>query len=281
MRKRLVFVVVATLAACGGPRLPRDPTSGPPVVEVGGLAKDGPFRLGRADLAALPRRSFSAVDPATGAEAVYEGAAVAVVLADRVVTKKGADLLVVRTADQEAIPVPLWIVRQFRPILADSADGRPLDALVLAWPNVDQAGLETDPRALSWWARGVVGLDLADSERSFGRALRPPPGAGDAVRLGAEQVGHFCIACHAVRGAGGTRGPDVVRAAAALSPDAFARRVAGHRLAPRAHPEVAPSLETIGNVQAFLRAVGAAQAAGSEEPAEERRPDERDDRRDR
>jgi hypothetical protein len=266
MRKRLVALGLAA-AACGGSRLPRSPApGGPAVVEIGGMVKGAPFRLGRGDLAALPRRALRAVDPVTDREIEFEGVALSMVVADRLDLKKGADTLVVRTADREAVPVPLWIVRQFRPVLADKAEGKPLDALVLAWPNVDQRGLDTDPRAFTWWTRGVVALDFADWDRSYGKALRPPAGASDAVRLGAEQYGMRCVGCHALRAEGGTRGPELLRASQGLDDGAFAQKVAAHRLWPQHHPELAPGPEAIAQIRMFLRAVGAAGGA-ADEPA--------------
>ncbi len=267
MRTRLVPIAAAlALAACGGgPRLPRQPT-GETLLAVRGLVKGGPYLLGRKDLEALPRARLRGIDPHTGREAEYEGVSLSKVVTDRLDLKKGADVLVVRTSDHEAVPVTLWVVRQFRPVLAYSMDGAPLPKLVLAWPNVEQSGLWTDPRAIDWWAQDVVALELADWEKTYGRALRLPPGAPDDARLGAEQYGYRCISCHRVRGVGGERGPELTLAAAKLSPDAFARAVQAHRLWPQARPEAAPAPEVVARVDAFLRIVAA--VAPTEEPPE-------------
>ena len=145
MRKS--WIVLGLLAACtSGPRLPTT-AHGEPVLEVRGALKKGPYALGRADLERLPRRTLRGVDPVTGRTATWEGVSVAAIVIDRVeLAKGGADTVIVRTADRAAIPIPLTIVRQWRPVLADRADGERLASPVLAWPTLEQRGIETDPR---------------------------------------------------------------------------------------------------------------------------------------
>ncbi len=272
MRQLAPALLVVALAACGGPRLPKSP-AGAVALTVDGQVKHGPFHLSRKDLEALPRRTFQAVEPRTGREAEYQGVALAKTIAERVELAKGADVLVFRTAAREAVAVPLWTLRQFRPVLAYTADGVPLQGLVLAWPNVEQPGLWTDPRTLAFWARNVIQIDASDSEKAYLRALRVPPGASDAARLGAEQFGSRCLYCHRLRGAGGEAGPDLQVSIGKLSPDAFARAVADHRLWPKGRPEDAPSPETVARIEAYLRAVAA--APPPDEPTEEERARER------
>ncbi len=257
MRKRRIALAVVLAAASCGPRLPGHP-SGEAALTIDGQVKRGPFVLGRQDLAALPRRTFRAVDPSTGREAAYEGIALAPIFLERVETKKGADTAVVKTRDGRAEPVPLRLFQQYRPVLADHLDGAVLPGLVLAWPNVDQPGLDGDPRALALWGHDVLSLEVVAWETRYARPLRLPPGEADAARLGAETFVSRCIACHRARGVGGTAGPDLTGGGARLSPDAFARAVAGHRLAPVNRPDRGPSEDAIRDIGAYLRALAAA-----------------------
>ncbi len=265
MRKRAFPALVAVLAACGGGHLPRAAVGEHVLLTVGGMVKKGPYQLGRAELAALPRRSFRAVDPETGRESTYEGVNLGGLVLDKVDLQKGADTLVFRTVKKEAIPVPLWVLRQFRPVLADRVDGKPIDPLVLAWPNVDQPGLETDPRARLFWARAVVMADFVDWSRAYGRALAVPPGATNAARLGAEHYQYHCVACHKLNGAGGERGPDLTRAADRIDPTAFARAIRGHDTWPKAVLDRTPAQQAVADIYAYLRAVAVARDAGGTE----------------
>jgi mono/diheme cytochrome c family protein len=181
------------------------------------------------------------------------------------------DTVIVRTGGRAAAAIPLWIVWQFRPVLADRADGAPIPALVLAWPNAEQPGLAGDPRAPAWWATGVVALELVEWP-VHAKALAPPAGASDAVRLGAGPFQARCLACHLARGVGGGAGPDLTYAAERLDPAAFAVAVNGHRAWPASRPELAPSPGETGRIHAYLAALGAAARAGvPEEPADEPR----------
>lgn len=269
MRKLAVVAVLA--AACsGGPRLSKV-TQGAPVLEVRGAVKDGPFVLGRADLERLPRHSVHGIDAKTGQEAVWEGVSVAEIVSARVEPKKGADTVVVRTANGAAIPIPLTVIRQMKPVLADRAGEARLEPPVLAWPTREQRGLETDPRAVSWWARGVVAFELAEWQRTYAAALATPVGAEDNARRGSTWFGERCVGCHKVRGVGGERGPDLTRVAARLQETRFSEVLGAHPGWVDA-PGDLPGPAEAADVWSFLRAVSAATAFGAPEPEAE--PDE-------
>jgi mono/diheme cytochrome c family protein len=226
MRKIGLFLV--SLAACSsGPRLPKT-AQGAPAITVGGAVRGGPFALGRADLDKLPHRSVRGIDPASGREAVWEGAAADEMVSRRVEVLRGADMVLVRTADRAAIAIPLTLFVQSKPVLAERADGVRIATNVLAWPTVEQRGLETDPRAARWWARDVVAFDLVDSQKTFGPALATPDGAADGARRGSALFGERCIACHRMRGVGGQRGPELTTVAARLPQAPFTALLEKH-----------------------------------------------------
>ncbi len=263
MRKSCI--VLGLLAACSsGPRLPNT-AHGEAVLEVRGAIKKGPYTLGRADLAKLPRRSLRGVDPATGRAATWEGVSVATLVSDRVELAKGADTVIVRTADRAAIPIPLTLVRQWKPVLADKADGVPLATPVVAWPTLEQRGLETDPRADGWWARGVVAFEIVEWQKAFASALAIPDGATDAARRGATWYGDRCLRCHRMRGAGGERGPDLTTVAARIQPGAFGALLERHP-GWKETPGDAPGAQGAQELWTFLRAVAAAAAEAKPEP---------------
>ncbi len=261
MRKS--WIVVGLLAACSsGPRLPSI-AHGDAVLEVrGGGLKKGSYALGRADLAKLPRRSLRGVDPATGRAATWEGVSVATLVSDRVELSKGADTVIVRTADRAAIPIPLTLVRQWKPVLADKADGVPLATPVMAWPTLEQRGLETDPRADGWWARGVVAFEVVEWQKAFASALAIPDGAADAARRGATWYGDRCIRCHRMRGAGGELGPDLTTLAARMQAGPFTALLERHP-GWKQTPGDAPGAQGAEELWTFLRAVAAASTAGA------------------
>lgn len=279
MRKPTALLLV--LAACSsGPRLPRV-TPSDTVVEVRGAVKGGPYPLGRAELAALPQRSVHGLDPETGRAAVWEGTALAALVSDRVERTRGADVVILRTRDRRAIPVPLTLVRQLQPVLADRADGKPLADRVVAWPTFDQRGLETDPRARLWWARGVVALELANSFTTYGRALAVPDGAPDGARLGADRFGARCIGCHRVRKAGGEAGPDLSHLTDRMPADAlYAKMREGHPGWSEGPED--PGAPAARQVWSFLRAVSAFEGtagSGDEAGSKDKDPVEEERRR--
>lgn len=226
--RKLGFFLLVPLAACSSKEhLPRV-AQGAPVLEVRGAIKGGPHALGRADLEKIPRLKVRGVDPRTGRAAEYEGPSLAVLVSDRVELRRGADTVVVRTADRSAVPIPLPLVRQLKPVLADRMDGVRITPAELAWPTAEQRGLATDPRAASWWARDVVALELVDWQRTFGPALAPPEGAQDDARRGAGVFAESCISCHRVRGQGGERGPDLTTVASRMAQQRFAELLPSH-----------------------------------------------------
>jgi mono/diheme cytochrome c family protein len=266
MRKLGFFLFVAA-AACSKEPLPRA-ANGAPVLEIRGALKGGPHALGRADLDKLPRLSVDGVDPRSGQAARWEGISIAKILNDRLELRHGADTVVFRTADGTAIPVPLGAIRQLRPVLADRADGVRIATGVVAWPTAEQAGLATDPRAVSWWARDLVALEIVDWQRTYGPALAPPEDARDDARRGAGVYAESCISCHRVRGAGGQRGPDLSTVASRIHAESFVALLPTHpgwkERRVRDGGEQASA-----DVWAFLRSIAPLQAAAAADvPAE-------------
>jgi len=273
---RKLGVLLASLAACsGGARLPKT-AQGAPLVEVRGAVKQGPYALGRADLDKLPRRGVRGVDPASGREALWEGASVAEMVSARVELDKGADTVIVRTADRAAIPIPITIIRQNRPVLADRADGARLASMVLAWPTLEQRGLETDPRAAQWWARDVVAFEIAAWPKTFGAALATPEGVADAARRGSGWYAERCISCHRMRGAGGERGPDLTTVAARIERPPFAALLVKHPGWSGGGER--PGEEAVEELWAFLRAMASAGAPAPALAAERDGPEPADAR---
>lgn len=262
------FALLLAVAACSssGPRLPRA-ARGERVLEIRGALEGGPYVLGEEDLAALPRHAVRGVDPVTGREARWEGTPLAVLVSERVAPKKGTDTVIVRTADGTAVPIPLTVIRQRRPVLADRADGAPIEPRVLAWPNLEQAGLPTDPRQATWWARGPSALEIVYWQRTLGTALATPPGAPDRARLGSGEFAARCVACHRVRSAGGERGPDLTTVAERLSHDWFRALLERHPTPTDGGVEP-PGPEASEDLWAFLHAVAATRDGEPASPSE-------------
>ncbi len=261
--RKFGFVAVTVVAACSsGPRLPTSP-QGAPVIEVRGALKAGRYALGQADLDRLPRLVVRGVDPQTSRPAVWEGTSVATLVSERVDLRKGADTVIIRTADRTAIPIPLTVIRQLKPVLADRADGARLATKILAWPTEHQQGLATDPRAATWWARDVVAFEIVEWQQMFAPALAIPVGAVDAARRGSGVYAESCISCHRLRGVGGDRGPELTTVAARMRPGAFASLLPNH---PGWHerPPADPGSEEAAELWFFLRSVAAAAAVLSE-----------------
>lgn len=264
--RKIGFVALFVVAACSsGPRLPTSP-QGAPVLEVRGELKKGPYALGQADLDKVPRLTVRGVDPQTARAAVFEGTSVATLVSERVDIRKGADTVIIRTADRSAIPVPLTVIRQLKPVLADRADGTRLATRILAWPTEHQHGLATDPRAATWWARDVVAFEIVEWQQMFAPALATPVGAADAERRGAGVYAESCISCHRLRGVGGERGPELTTVAARIRPGAFASLLPSHP-GWRERPPADPGSEEASELWSFLRSVAVTTAGARPEDA--------------
>ncbi len=230
-------LAVLLLCACLGPR-PRLPP-GETALTIDGRLEDGPLDLRAAEIRDFPRRAFRGREPVTGRVALFEGASVDDLLAKAVRPRRGADTLVVRSRDGREALVTRARLKDLRPILADRADGKPiaewaseagaaLEAPLLAWPDLEQPGLALDPRVPAWWVSGVSTLVVESWVASYGRALALPPEASDQARRGVERVAGHCLPCHRVRGAGGTRGPDLARALAGWPAGRILARLEAH-----------------------------------------------------
>lgn len=259
MRKVVILGILGLACArLGG--LPREP-DGEAVIEVRGAAlRGGPFRLGASDLSRLPRGKVQGIDPATGRGEEFEGVPLLLLVSQRVDLLPGADVVVVRTAGKEALPIPLPVVRHLEPVLADRAGGARLPARVLAWPSATQPGLLRDPRLAGWWARDVTALEIVEWRKTYGPALAPPPGAGDAARRGAGFFGDRCVSCHRMRTVGGEAGPDLTTVASRLASAPFAALLEGHPgwVRPGGEP---PGTRDLQDLRSFLEAVAASPSA--------------------
>ncbi|HTT72404.1 MAG TPA: hypothetical protein VMG32_14355 [Anaeromyxobacteraceae bacterium] len=269
MRKRALLA--AALLACAGPR-PRPP-HGEVVLTVDGAVEEGPYRFGQDDLPNLPRRSFRARSPFTGAEERFEGLAVVPFLADHVSLDHGADLAVFHGQGGLVAAVSLAVLRQTKPVLAyrfaDREEGA-TPPLELAWPNLDEPGIEGDPRMAGWWLKGVDRIEMRSWSASYGRALRVPFGAGEDARLGADALGTLCLGCHRLRGAGGTRGPELRDLDIAADREGFLARMREHAASlVRAHALAPTDLRTLGEIADFLSAVERSSGDAGEGPATE------------
>jgi hypothetical protein len=258
MTKRSVEVVtalagMALLAGCSGARLPTKAT-GETVLTVRGQVKEGPYFLQRSDLAGLPRAGFRAHASGAPADARYDGVSLQRLLEERLRPTEGADTLVFVTKDGLTLPITGALIRQYGPILADQVDGRPVPPQ-LAWPNLDQRGLDADPRAALWWTGPVEVLEVVAWDRTWGRALRPPPGISDPARLGAGQYAMRCAACHRLHGLGGQRGPALDGAVGRLGLAGFVGATQRHPGWPaRVGAELTSGDDVAGQVAAFLSA---------------------------
>jgi mono/diheme cytochrome c family protein len=270
MRTRLALA--AALLACGGGK--PFVTRGEPVVTFEGKVEKGPAVIGATDLESLARRGFEALPP-DGERARFEGLALAPLLGDRLELARDADTVVFHGQGGRAAAVPLVSIRQLKPVLADKADGAAIAAwrseaapLQLAWPNLGAPGIDTDPRVRWWWVGGVRRVEVVSWIATYGRVLRVPPGASDGARLGAGVLATSCLACHRLRGLGGTRGPELAAGLVAGDTQALANRLRPH-LQQASGLASAPELTPVevGQVVAFLRTVEL--AARSEDEVKE------------
>lgn len=240
-------------AGCGGARLPTRPV-GETLLTVRGQVKDGPYYLQRSDLAGLARTGFRARPPGATAAVRFDGVSLQRLLEFRLQPIEGAETLIFVGRDGVAVPVSGALIRQYGPILADTEDGKAI-APRLAWPNLDQRGLDADPRAALWWTGPIEAIDVVSWDRTWGRALRAPPGASDEARLGAGQFALRCAACHRLHGAGGLRGPALDGKVGMLGREGFVVAMRRHAGWPdRVGAELAPGDEVAGQLAAFLAA---------------------------
>lgn len=282
--RTFLAALASALAACAPVRGPK-----PPEAEISlaveGKVDGGPLYLTRAAAERLPRRSVRSRDPSTGREVRFEGVSLADLLSGEARPERRADVAIFRTRGGEAVLIPLVRIRELKPVLADRADGKPLaewareakvpaEAWMLAWPNVDQPGLDSDPRARWWWASGVTKMVLESFLATYGKAFRVPAGAPDEARRGAEEAQVHCAACHRVRGAGGERGPELTDALKGMEPAAFAASVRPHALA-RGLPPGPGGEEALLRIASFLRSIHASVTpAAADEPGEAEEPPE-------
>jgi hypothetical protein len=275
MRNRVL--VLAAIAACAGPR-PRPPR-GEVVFSVTGRVQEGPYRFGRDDLPRLPRRAFRAIAPGSGSPARFEGVAVLALLQDAVELEVDADTVVFHGREGYRAAVPVGALRQLRPVLADQVGDALVGAwrseaapLVLAWPNVEVPGIDSDPRMRWWWVPGVTTVELVSWTATYGRVLAVPRGASDDARLGAGAVATQCMGCHRVRGVGGTRGRELTGGGARRDLAAFAVSLREHlKLVGKASaPETSPA--AVRQIDAFLRALDMAGLRSEEEGLPPERP---------
>ncbi len=279
-------ILVVLGVACSAAPKPKPPR-GEIVLEVTGKVENGPFRFGADDVPALPQRSIRGRHPGAAEAATFQGASLADLLAEGMALDRRADTAVVRSRDGYAAAVPIVVLRQFKPALADRADGRPLAEwaasagvrarpFLLAWPNVEYPGLSHDPRARGFWVDGVSEVEVVAWSRTYGWALRVPTGAPDEARIGASAFQVRCMPCHALRGVGGRRGPELTRAAE-RGADAFAARLRPH--ADEVRPVVGPDdpdEDALRQIAEFLAAV--AVSAPAEETGPEGKPGEEEER---
>ncbi len=269
MRNLLLAALVLASLACGG-RQSRT-AKGDVLLSFTGRVEHGPYTFGREELKQLPRRNFRALPPTSDVPAKFEGVQVAQLLADVVELKRGVDTAVFHGKNGYAVPVSMAVLKQLRPILADSVDGAPVGGwregagpLVLAWPNVDQPGIDTDPRMRWWWVTGVTKVEMLSWVASYGRALRVPTGASDDARLGADAFSVQCMGCHKLRGVGGSRGPDITESASKKDLPALAIVMRDHlqRVGPSWNE---PGPAALRQIAAFLHEIDVAGAKAEEE----------------
>lgn len=271
MRNLILAALVLASSACGGRG--GHTAKGDAVVAFTGRVEHGPYTFGNEDLKHMSRRGFRALPPTAASPAKFEGVQVAQLISDVLDLKRGVDTAVFHGKNGYAVPVSMVVLKQLRPILADTVDGTPVSAwrddagpLVLAWPNVDQPGIDTDPRMRWWWVSGVTKVDMVSWVSTYGRALRVPTGASDDARLGADAFAVQCMGCHKLRGVGGSRGPDITESASKKDLPALASLMREHlqRVGPTWNE---PPPAAVRQIAAFLHEIDVAGAKAEEEPA--------------
>jgi hypothetical protein len=282
MKRGLLALLAVSCAT--GPGLPSRP-AGEALLTIAGGVEGAPYRLGRADLAGLPRASLRAADPADGRESTFDGVSLVKLVrrlreapppAARGPQRRDGppplrDTLVLTARDGRELALSVTEINTYRPILADRRDGAEV-APMLAWPPAPQAGLPRDARLDRGWLREVTTASLEDGIRRA-RRLRPPPGASPEARLGAGQYQQRCAGCHRLREVGGSLGPALDASAGPPGLEgmaAFLERHAG--LKDRVGLELTPAREVALQVSAYLAAVREAGPVPAEDSPEERGP---------
>jgi len=274
--RTLAALLLTVLGSCSAwPKL--RPPAAEDALRVDGLVEKGPFGFSLADLSKLERRTLRGADPRLGRESAYAGASLIPLLTEGIPLQRGVDTAFFHGGGGYLASVPLNAIRQSQPVLADEIDGKKLEQgspgsgpLLLAWPDAEAPGLDTDPRHRWHWVRGVQRIELGAWQDTVGRALRVPLGASAEARLGADVFARQCFHCHRLRGRGGTVGPELTRALAE-KPDLDVAGLLASHLAPRSGMAAAPELPPAGarQVAAFLRVVA---LAGPERPEDEVKP---------
>jgi hypothetical protein len=268
MRKRALLA--ATLLTCAGPR--PHPPKGEVILTVDGAVEDGPYRFGRDDLPQLPHRAMQARAPGASEDARYEGLPVVPFLSDHVSLESGTDLAVFHGGGGEVAVLSIPALRQTKPLLAYHKDPQSHEtaSFDLAFPNLDEPGIDTDPAVASSWLPGVDRIEMRRYSTSYGRALRVPLGAKDEARLGADRITNSCLRCHALRGVGGTRGGELHDLGIERDPALFSAHLKEHlRRLESDSPGARVGEGALREIVAFLEAVdrsGASAAGGGGEP---------------
>jgi len=274
--RTLAAILLAALGSCSAwPKL--RPLAAEDALRVDGLVEKGPFGFTVAELAKLERRTVRGVDPRLGREAAFAGASLVPLLTEGIPLQRGVDTAFFHGSGGYLAAVPLNAIRQSQPVLADETGGRRLEEaspgsgpLLLAWPDAEAPGLDTDPRHRWYWVRGVQRIELVAWQETVGRAVRVPLGASGDARLGSDVFVRQCFHCHQLRGRGGTVGPELTRALAEKPALEVPALLASH-LGPRSGMVGAPELSPAGarQVAAFLRVVA---LAGPDRPEDEVKP---------
>ena len=266
MRKQTALLAVLARSPPAPPgRGCRAPRAGSAVLEVRGAVKGGPFALGAAHLAALPRRTRARRGSGHRAARALGGTSLAALVLERVELTEGADTVLVRTADRQAVPIPLTLVRQLPPGPGGPRRRRAARERGAGVAHLEQRGLASrSARAALVGARrgGARAGQLAAHLRP--RSPRPrarPDGRGSARSV----FGARCIACHRLRERGR-------RARPGPHPPGGAHVGGGVPGAPGAPPGLAGARAGVRGglarqVWAFLRAVESV-ADGSAPPDE-------------
>jgi mono/diheme cytochrome c family protein len=163
-------------------------------------------------IAAQSPREVAVRDPLDGVARVYRG----VPLADLLGAGSAGDSVLVRCLDGFVVLLPLDLVRQAGPVVADrvktaagwEAIPAPRGPRYLVWPNRDRPELDRDPAITTeGWAWGVAEVTTVSSA-SYLSPLKVSSRDRDAL-AGRQLWLSSCFHCHALSGAGGMAGWDL------------------------------------------------------------------------